>query len=313
MRRVSLLVGCVLLLVAFIVNGEQQLELEEALALFPGTDVMIEYSDEGRAQLEAAIDTFKTALDVPDDLDEKSEEAINDFLVDLAQKDLVNKLCQCYYTLADAFLSGEPNERETYLKGKHWGLKSLRMNSNFLTLEQDDGFIAAVQTETDVAALYWANANWLRASEFNKLEAIFAQVPQQTEAISLRLLELDETYMCYGPYRSLGAFWGGMPRLPGGKYRKNLEKARSYLCKVVDDPVQCYDCADCPADPSTQEYLENRLFYAEFYLKEAEKWEQARAVLEKILAEPLGENYSLYNAYSKHEAEILLERVNEHL
>jgi len=318
MRRLLLFVGCLLLLAPFTAVGQDGVvDLEAALALIPGTDVMIEYSDEGRTQLEAAIDAFRTTLGIPDDLDEKSEEAVNDFIVDLAQKDLVNKLSQCYYTLADAFLSGEPNERDTYLKGKNWGLKTLRMNPEFTTLEQDDSFIAAVQTESDVTALYWANANWLRASEFNKLEAIFAKVPQQTEAISLRLLELDKTYVCYGSYRSLGAFWGGMPRLPAGTYRKNFNKALSYFCKVVDEPVLCSECVDCPDfgpfDPVCNEYFENRTFFVEFYLMEKELWEDAARILTSVLAEPIGDKYPLYNAISQEKAQAFLEEVNKHL
>ncbi|MCK4598858.1 hypothetical protein KAU37_03395, partial [Candidatus Bipolaricaulota bacterium] len=232
-------------------------------------------------------------------------------------KDLVNKLSQSYYTLADAFLGGEPNERDTYLKGKHWGLKSLRMNPDFFTLQQDDSFIAAVQAETDMSALYWTNANWLRASEFNKLEAIFAQVPQKTEAMSLRLLELDETYICYGSYRGLGAFWGGMPRLPGGTYRKNFNKALSYFCKVVDEPVLCSECVDCPDfgpfDPVCNEYFESRTFFVEFYLMEKELWEDAARILTSILDEPIGDKYPLYNAISQEKAQAFLEEVNKHL
>ena len=318
MRRLLLFVGCLLLLAPFTAVGQDEgADLEAALALFPGTDVMIEYSDEGKVQLEAAIDAFRTALGIPEDLDETNEDRVGELAIDLELKDLVNKLSQSYYTLADAFLGGEPNERDTYLKGKHWGLKSLRMNPEFATLEQDDSFIAAVQAETDMSALYWTNANWLRASEFNKLEAIFAKVPQKTEAMSLRLLELDETYICYGSYRGLGAFWGGMPRLPGGTYRKNFNKALSYFCKVVDEPVLCSECVDCPDfgpfDPICNEYFESRTFFVEFYLMEKELWEDAARILQSVLDEPIGDKYPLYNAISQEKAQAFLQEVNKHL
>jgi hypothetical protein len=293
-------------------------DLETALALFSGDDIMIPYSDEGRVELEAAIAAFRTALHVSDDLNENSEDAVNAFEVDPAQKDLVNKLSQCYYTLADAFLTGESDERATYLKGKHWGLKSLRMNPEFARLEQEEGFVAAVEAETDIAALYWAAANWLRASEFNKLEAIFAGVPEKSEAMSFRCLELDETYMNYGSYRALGAFWGGMPRLPAGTYRKNFNNALCYFCKVVDEPVLCAEREDCPMDvgsfdPAANEYFENRMFFVEFYLMEKELWEDAARIIKDVLAEPIGEKYPLYNAISQEKAQGFLEEVNKHL
>ena len=305
-------------LAALVVSGQQaRLDLEEALTLIPGEDVMIEYSAQGRAQLEAAIVAFRVVLGVSDNLNEKSEDAVNAFSVDLANKDLVNKLSQCYYTLADAFLEGEPNEEATYLVGKHWGLKSLRMNPEFARLEKEEGFVVAVHADTDALALYWANANWLRAAEFDKMAAIFAGVPPKSEAMALRALELAPTYIAYGPYRALGAFWGGMPRLPFGTYRKNLNKALCYFCKIVDEPQLCAEGQDCPDfgpfDPVANEYFENRLLFVEFYLMEKELWEDAARILQSVLDEPVGDKHPLYNAISQEKAQKFLDEVNEHL
>jgi hypothetical protein len=180
-------------------------------------------------------------------------------------------------------------------------------------LEKEESFVAAVEAETDVPALYWANANWLRASEFNKLAAVMAKVPEQSEAIALRLLELEPTYIVYGPYRSLGAFWGGLPRLPFGTYRKNFERALSYFCYIVDEPDYCADCDDCTFDPICNEYFESRLFFVEFYLLELELWEDAARILESVLAEPIGDKHPLYNAISQEKAQKFLEEVKEHL
>jgi len=318
MRRILWVAVFVTLFAGLVVCGQELVyDLDAALVLLPGEDVMIEYSDAGRAQLEAAIGAFRVALNVPDDLDEKSEDAVNAFSVDPAQKDLVNKLAQCYYTLADAFLGGEPDEEATYLMGKHWGLKSLRMNPEFTRLEEEESFVAAVEAETDVPALYWANANWLRGAEFNKIAAIAAGVPPKSEAMSVRVLELEPTYIVYGPYRSLGAFWGGLPRLPFGTYRKNFEQALSYFCYIVDEPELCAECQDCPDfgpfDPICNEYFESRLFFVEFYLLERELWEDAARILESVLAEPIGDMHPLYNAISQEKAQKFLDEVNEHL
>ena len=318
MRR-TLLLGVLLLLFTLppCVAQDEGSELDLAIELFASGDVIIPYSDEGRVQLEAAIEVFRTALGIPEDLNEANEEEVGAFDVDLAQKDLVNKVSQAYYTLADVFLEGEENERATYLKGKHWGMKSLRLDSAFVQIESESGFVAAVRAATDIEALYWTAANWLRASEFNKLEAIFAGVPEKTEAMSLRCLEIDDTFNSYGSYRALGAFWGGMPRLPAGTYRKNFNKSLSYFCKVVDEPNLCAECNDCPDfgsfDPAAGEYLENRLLFVEFYLIEKEYWEDAQRVLQQILSAPIGDKHPLYNALAHEEATQFLEEVEKHL
>jgi len=313
------------------------LSLDDALALFQGSDIMVPYSEEGQQQLEEAIDALKEAIGVPDGLAETDEDAVGALAVDPADKDLLNKLSQAYYTLMDAFLQNDPDVTTAdviamYLKGKNWGMKSLRMNPEFVRIEQQDGFIAAVRAETDVAALYWTNANWLRSisqTKDDKLKAMLIWgVPPKSEAMMFRLLELDDTYNSYGTYRSLGAFWGGMEKLPMGYFRKNLAKSLYYFCKVVDEPQVCAEaeCEDCPAysqfDPAANEYFENRLFFVEYYLMEylawkgieqGGLWEDAKRILADILAEPIGDKHPLYNAISQEKAAEFLEEVEEHL
>jgi len=317
MRRILWVAAFLTLLAVLVVCGQELVyDLDAALALLPGEDVMIEYSDAGRAQLEAAIGAFRVALNVLDDLDEKSEDAVNAFSVDLAQKDLVNKLAQCYYTLADAFLEGEDNEIDTFLMGKQWGLKSLRMNPDFAAVEKSEDFKAAAMAETDIAALYWATANWLRVAEFDKFGAIKAGAPGKTVTMSKRTLELNGKYISYGPYRSLGAFYGGLPTDVISKmlgWGQDLPRALSYFCYIVDEPGYCADCDGCTFDPICNEYFESRLFFVEFYLLERELWEDAARILESVLAEPIGDKYPLYNAISQEKAQKFLDKVNEHL
>lgn len=282
------------------------LTLDEALALFQHDNVVVAYSDEGRLQLEQIIETLRSALGVTDALNERSEDAVMAFEVPLDQKDVVNKLSQAYYTLANVFISD--NENETiYLKGKHWGLKSLRMNPAFAQLERSEGFVDAVNAETDVPALYWATANWLRVSQKNPLQAVFAGVPAKTQAMSERTLELDPAYVSGGSYRSLGAYYSGLP------IGRDLNKALFYLCHVVTEPA-CSACGDCqPALAGADAYFENRTFIAEFYYMEKKMWTDAALVLESVLADPIGDVYPLMNAYSQENARKLLEEVNERL
>ena len=309
-------------LLAVLVGGGAALAmtLDEALAYFPGNDIMIPYSEEGKATLEEMIDAFRTALGVGD-LDEANEDDVMAFEVDASLVDVMSKLSQAYYTYADAFLDGESEERPQYLRGKHWGLKVLRMDAVFSATEDADGFVAAAETigVENLSGAYWAAANWLRSAQYNPLEAVFAGVPEKTDAVNKRLLGLDDTYMAFGGYRALGAFWSGLPKLPGGNYRKNWSRSLGYFCHIVDEPEICadWDCDVCPElgefRPEADEYLENRAFLVEFYLMERGMWEDAKRILEEILAEPIGDKYPLYNAISLEKAAAFLEEVEDKL
>ena len=287
--------------------------LGEALALFQNDNIAVTYTDEGREQLLDVIATLRAALGVTDalneekegDVDKPQEGGVMVFAVDASLKDVVTKLSQAYYTLANVFYTPETNEA-TYLRGKHWGLKSLRMNPAFAELEKKS-FVDAAKAETDVAALYWATANWLRVSQKNALQAVFAGVPAKTLAMSERTLELDPGYVAGGSYRSLGAYWSGLP------IGKDMDKALSFLCYVVTEPI-CSACGDCqPALAAADEYFENRTFIAEFYYMEKSMWADAARVLESVIADPIGAKYPLMNAYAQDNARKLLAEVQTHL
>jgi len=279
--------------------------LDGALALFQNDNIAVTYTDAGREQLLEVIATLRAALGVTDALNEEDEDQVMAFVVDASLKDVVTKLSQAYYTLANVFYTPETNEA-TYLRGKHWGLKSLRMNPGFVELEKKS-FVDAAKAETDVAALYWATANWLRVSQKNALAAVFAGVPAKTQAMSERTLELDPGYVAGGSYRSLGAYWSGLP------IGKDMVKALYFLCHVVSEPI-CSGCGDCqPALAGADEYFENRTFIAEFYYMEKDMWAEAAAVLQAVLAEPIGTKYPLMNAYAQDNARKLLVEVQTHL
>jgi len=240
--------------------------LEDALAIFQGDQIVVEYSDQGRAQLEAAIEALKSALAVPANLDEESEREVDAFFIALEWRDLVVTLAQGYFTLGVIFADGRDEEEAAYRKGKHWGLKSLRMDPTFAAVEKRAGFVDAVEQETNAPALYWAGLNWLSLGNFDRLAAVSSGVVKKTIAMLERVVELDEAYDCYGGYRVLGSIWGALPWLPLGTYRRDLERARTYLCHVVDVPRVCSDLAPCPVDPICTEYLGNHRVFAEFYL-----------------------------------------------
>ena len=144
-------------------------------------------------------------------------------------------------------------------------------------------------------------------SQKNPLEAVFAGVPAKTQAMSERTLELDPGYVAGGSYRSLGAYYSGLP------IGKDMDKALAYLCHVVTEPV-CGACGDCqPALAGADEYFENRTFIAEFYYMEKNMWAEAAVVLQAVLAEPVGTKYPLMNAYAQWNAQTLLTQVQAKL
>ncbi len=292
--------------------------LDEALGYYSDSDLMVPYAPESQAIVEDMIAAFKTALGVPDDLDETDEDAVMAFNVDASLLNIVNQLSHTYYVLADAFLGEEEAVvKPFYLRGKHWGLKSLRMDANFAATEASDGFVAAVQVSENLEGLYWTSSNWLRSGQFDPLAAVFAGMPEKTEALTLRCMALDESYTHFGGYRALGAFWSGLPSLPAGKYRKNWNRSLGYMCKIVDEPTICGACEDCedygPVDPSVHEYLENRMFFVEFYLMPREMWEDAKRIIDSVIADGLGDKYPLYNAISLEKAEQFLAEVESKL
>ncbi len=309
MRKVLIgLVGACLVLVGFVAMAQTQtpsMTLQTALGYFRNDSIMIPYSDAGKAQLEEIIAALRTALGVPATLDETNEDQVGTFPVDTSLKDVVNKLSQAYYTLANVF-TPEADQEQVYLKGKDWGFKSLRMDPKFDDL-RGGRFDTSVAQETDVAALYWTNANWLRVAQKHPMQAVFAGVPKKTQLISERLIEIDPGYLVGGPYRSYAAYWSGLP------IGRDLNKTLLYMCYVIDEPGYCSSCDISKPVPNASAYFENRTFFVEFYLMPKKQWQDAERILESVLNGPIGDEYPLMNAYSQKHAGDLLAEVKTHL
>jgi len=318
MKARLVLLSICLCLVSSGVAAFGQETLEDALNLFsPSGDVHVTFDDAGKVQVERIIAVLREALGVPDYLDEESESEVGALPVGTDEKGLVTKLSQAYYTYADAFLRNHPDQRSTFLKGKQWGFKSLRMNPAFVAFEQQDGFVAAVEAESDVAALFWANANWLRWAEPDILSAIKAGIAKKSLAMTTRALELDEGYSTYGSYRALGGFWQGMPSNPilavfTGGLMQDYDKVLESFCAIVDEPTFC-DGLDEMLDPICEAYFENRVLFVQYYLIPLEYWEDAERVLQSVIDEPIGGIFPLYNGLNQLIAQEFLDIVEEHL
>jgi hypothetical protein len=308
-NRVALFAGIICLAIAPLAWADAA--LDAALALIPDDgDVAIAYDDAGRGALEAAIGALETAVGVTASFDPLSEGDYTALDIPVEQKNLANKLSQAYYTLGDVFLHGEDGAKRAFEQGQLWGLKSLRMNPAFAQIERSSkSFIDAVKVETDVAALYWTYGNWARKDEFDILGAVIRNDPPKLLALIERALEIDPAYIAYGAYRSLAAYHGSLPAMLG----QNLPRALSYLCPVLTEPAYCVECAVCPFDPDCNQYFENRLIFAQYYLMKKSEWTEAARVLQSILDEPVGDLHPLYNAFDQVLARELLAEVEKKL
>lgn len=303
-----------LLLFSVLTLGVTDEEISTALALFPeGQDVAVTLSEEGKAALESAIEVLEAALGVTVLFDHTDETAYMVLDIDLDRKAWVTALSQGYYTWGDVFLVDDEAKKKAFIRGQYWGLKSLRMSLTFATEEVQHGFINAVNEETDVSALFWTYGNWSRKDEYDPLGAIARNDPPKLVALIERVLEVEPSHSANAPYRALAAFWGGLPPFPLYKYGQNLPRALSYICPVLNEPEYCEACADCPVSDDVDEYFENRLIFAQYYLMEKGLWNDAARVLQSILDDEIGERFALYNAYCIGRAQILLNEVEDHL
>lgn len=226
-----------------------------------------------RGKLEAAIDVYQKALNL-----------------DPQNTYILNMLARCYYTLADIFLP-EREKQEGHEKGQAYGERSLRAIPEFVRVEREQGFVEAVKTSTDVAALYWTYANWARKVELGGALGLIAAAlrgdDKKLNALMSRCMELDRDYLAGGPLRALAGYHAKHP------FSKDYEKARELLQEAMD---------------KHGDYLENAFFYVQYYLIPKELWDEARAVLGRILAAPL-DPYPLMNSYCQLKASQLLAEV----
>jgi len=228
----------------------------------------------------------------------KLEQAIELYLraltLDPQNTHILNMLARSYYTLADIFLP-EREKQEVHEKGQQYGERSLRAHEEFVRVEKEKGFVEAVYTSTDIEALYWTYANWARKVElggaFGLIAAALRGDDKKLNALMSRCIELDRDYLAGGPLRALAGYHAKHP------FSKDYEKARELLEEAM---------------ANHGEYLENLLFYVQYYLMPKELWSEAKAVLEKILASPI-EPYPLMNSYCQVKAAQLLSEVQSKL
>ncbi|GAB4304073.1 MAG: hypothetical protein Kow0097_00440 [Candidatus Bipolaricaulota bacterium] len=240
--------------------------------------------------------TQYTLSDAPE-LQAKLETALNLYEAVLAQDPdnvhVLNMLSRCYYTLADIFLP-EKDKSKFHEKGQEYGERSMKLQSDpelVAKWTSSDPFLAAVRGLTDVEALFWTYSNWARKVQLGGAIGLVAAAlrgdDKKLMAIMERCIELDRGYIAGGPLRALAGYWAEHP------FSKDPEKVRVLL----EEAIATYP-----------DYLENRLFYVEYYLMPAERWAEAREELQKVIDAPIGVD-ALENGYAKIRALDLLGQV----
>ncbi|MCX7750663.1 MAG: TRAP transporter TatT component family protein [Candidatus Bipolaricaulota bacterium] len=226
-----------------------------------------------RALLERAIALYEKAL---------AQEGANAYVLSM--------LSRCHYMLADIFLP-EKEKADAHAKGQEYGERALRTDPEFVRVEREKGFVEAVKVSPDIAACFWTYSNWARKIELGGavglLSAALRGDDKKLMALMERCLELERGYISGGPLRALAGYWAKHP------FSKDPAKVKAFLDEAI---------ATFP------DYLENRLFYVEYYLLPAERWAEARAELQKIIDAPVGRD-ALENGYVKVRAVVLLGQI----
>ncbi len=268
---------CVLALVVLPAHGQTPAELAaQGDALFREvwtTQYTLSDAPELQAKLEQAIALYERAL---------AQDSTNAYIL--------GRLSRFYYTLADLFLP-DKEKSDGHAKGQEYGERSLRTNAEFVRVEKERGFAEAVKVSTDVAALFWTYSNWARKVQLGGAVGLLAAAlrgdDKKLMALMERCLELDRGYISGGPLRALAGYWAEHP------FSKDPEKVRT----LMEEAIATYP-----------DYLENHVFYAQYYLIPAERWAQAREVLQQVIDAPIGED-ALENGYAKILALNLLGRI----
>lgn len=245
---------------------------------------------------------------------EKLKEAIECYekvlTLDANHKHSLNRLSQAYYEWGFAFLfvfaldraETREEQRAAYLKGRDYGLRSLRLDAEFKAAEESKGLVEAIKLAKDVAAVFWFGNNAGKALEFERDPLKQLAEVQKVKAAFERSLALDEGYFAGAPLRSLGTMLANLPSFLGG----DLERAKGLLERAIG---------------KYPEYLENHVLYAREYLvraargKSSDEVKQLRDQFEKmltfVLKAPEGDKFILWNRVAKKEAEELLAKIDE--
>ncbi len=185
------------------------------------------------------------------------------------------RLSRGYFELAEAYLTLPEEKEEAYRKGKDYALAALRLDPEFVRIEEEQGHRAALSAAQNVAALFWYGNNLGRWLSYNWFQAL-AGGTRDVKACFVRAVELDEAYWGGGPRRALGNFLAQTPGFLGG----NLEAAAGEFARAIE------------LDPN---FIQNYVDYAEVYAKPRGEKELFCELLRQ--AQALGQDPAVMSAW----------------
>ena len=176
---------------------------------------------------------------------------------------VLNRLSQAYFELAQAYLTSPDEKERAFGKGKDYALVSLRLDPAFDETRDARGFRAALQSASDVAAIFWYGnclGSWLN---YHKWTAIMGGV-RDVLASYERAAELDGAFLGGGPHRSLGSL---------------IAQAHFVVGRNRSDCVEPFE----RAIEIDSRYLENLVNYVESYAIPIGNTALASRLLEQIV------------------------------
>jgi len=207
----------------------------------------------------------------------------------------LNRLSLGYFTLAEAYLPGPKERKSAYQTGYKYGLRSLRQNEKFAAQyrkKESKALKDLPESVDDVEAVFWTGANLGRLGETKGVLNSLGDLPALIE-LNRRVAELDETYLGGAAHRTLGSIAGELlSRLPFTFWQVQTngfswDKVKGRFERAIELGPEC---------------LENYFSYAKYYALKKGKREMAEELLDKVLGDPLGEEYPLVNTIAKEKA-----------
>jgi tetratricopeptide (TPR) repeat protein len=207
-----------------------------------------------------------------------------------------------YGSYALGFLEDTLPDRASnlYNRGKEYGLRVLRKNSDFSVAEKGDldDFVKSLNnfSKDDVPALFWASYNWgsLINLNVNDME-IMADLPK-VNALMQRALDLDDKYYFGGAYLYFASMYSKIPAMLGGKPQKSKEYFERAI-KISDG-----------------KFLMAYVYYAKMYAVTIQDKELYISLLNKVLEAPMNilPDHILPNVIAKQKAKVLLENIDKY-
>ena len=222
--------------------------------------------------------------------------------IDPDNKYSLSRLSLGYYLLAEAYLDYDEKEG-AYQKGFDYGVKSLQTNPDFRQLHDEKGFAALKnlpKSVDNVPGLVWTAGNLAMMARTQGILDSLDSLPALVE-LNERAIDLGDGYLAAAAHNALGCISSEVlrkqPFTIWQVYNNGFswKKTRGHFERATE---------------LAPEYLGHYFSYAHYYALNKDKEKLAKNLLEKVVQEPLGDDYPLMNEIAKDKAEIVLNRLS---